>query len=363
MRRVPRWLVAELTHRCPLSCFYCSNPLRMSAKNELRTEEWKRAFREARDLGAVQLGFTGGEPLMRADLPALVKEASGLGYYTNLITSAVGLTEAKLGELKDAGLDSVQISFQAEQRDLNDYIGGKGTYEHKRRMMRAVKEAGLPLTLNVVIHRLNIDRMEQICRFCESMDPDHVELASTQYHGWAFANRKAIMPTPEQVGRAQKAIQKYQESSSSGIYYVLPDLLDKRAKRCHQGWGSTYVCINPQGDITPCLSAHTLPSLEGRIPNVRTSSIGEAWEGPVFKAYGGGVDWMNDRNAREHPRRNEDQGGCRCQAYLLTGDECAMDPADETSKHHEAYWTQVEEDYSATGVHPLPRRIRTFKKK
>lgn len=358
-RLVPRWLTAELTYRCPLSCFYCSNPVKMSKENELSTSQWRDTFEQARDMGCVQLGFTGGEPLMRPDLKELVQSASSMGYYTNLITSAAGLTRKRLDGLVRAGLDSVQISFQSEQRDLNDFIGGKVTYEHKLDMMRAVREAGLPLTLNVVVHRLNIDRIVDICRLCDSMEPDHVEIASAQYHGWAHANRKALLPSPEQVGAAQKAIHDYQARSDSKVYYVLPDLIDRRAKRCQQGWGSSYFCINPQGDVTPCLSAHTLPSLQrDGIPNVKTQSLRDVWEGPIFSRYRGGVDWMSEQGAKHHPRRQDDQGGCRCQAYLLTGDELAMDPVDDTSENHEDFVRRVLEDSADSFARPMRRTIQ-----
>jgi len=346
MKRLPRWLTAELTYRCPLNCFYCSNPVKMSTKNELTTAEWVSVFHQARELGSVQLGFTGGEPLMRQDLTTLVKESRQMGYYTNLITSAVGMTRKKIEKLAKAGLDSVQISFQAENKDLNDFIGGKQTYEHKKEMMHTVKDIGLPLTLNVVLHRLNIDRMKDICAFCEDMQPDHVELASTQFHGWAYENRRTLMPTPDQVRRAQEAIQEYQASSSSEIYYVLPDLIQKVAKRCHQGWGSTYICVNPQGDVTPCLSAHTLPSLKDCIPNVRTDSLDTIWNGPVFAKYQG-IEWMTDLKAKANKRREDDLGGCRCQAYLITDDECTMDPVDESSMHHTKFCSDLEASYNS----------------
>tara|TARA_B110000046_G_scaffold130449_2_gene136992 strand:- start:717 stop:1721 length:1005 start_codon:yes stop_codon:yes gene_type:complete len=331
----------------------------MSTKNELSTEDWLSVFSQARDMGCVQLGLTGGEPLMRNDLTTLVKEARAMGFYTNLITSAVGLTRKKIDVLKMAGLDSVQISFQAENRQLNEYIGGKDTYDKKVDMMRAVKEAGMPLTLNVVIHRLNIDRMPDICKFCDSMNPDHVEIASVQYHGWANTNRRQLLPTPEQVQRAQKAIETYQQSSTSGVYYVLPDLIEKRAKPCQQGWGTTYICINPQGNVTPCLSAHTLPSVKSIIPNVRKHTLEAIWNGEVFSKYRG-IDWMTE-GAKHHPRRDEDLGGCRCQTFLLTGNECAMDPVDDTSVHHDTFQRRVMEDYS-TPVDLkslLPRRVAT----
>lgn len=295
---------------------------------------------------------------MRSDIVTLVRDARKMGYYTNMITSAVGLTEKRLDALVDAGLDSMQISFQSEQRDLNDFIAGRTSWEHKMKMMRAVKERNIPLTLNVVLHRLNIDRITDVCRLCGSMDPDHVEVASMQCHGWAKTNARVLMPTPEQVATAQRAIEEYQTQSSAGVYYVLPDLIEKRAKRCQQGWGSTYVCVNPQGDVLPCLSAHTLPSLQGCIPNIRKNSLETIWNSSVFEKYAG-LDWMRDERAKKHPRRLEDHGGCRCQAYALTQDETAMDPVDESAEHHSAFLAWLETMYSTpTDLKALkPRRI------
>jgi pyrroloquinoline quinone biosynthesis protein E len=334
----------------------------MSSKKELDTQKWIGALCEGRELGCVQLGLTGGEPLMRPDLSLIVKSARDMGYYTNLITSAVGLNAKKIDELCTAGLDSVQISFQADQRALNEFIGGKDTYVHKMEMMRAVKRAGLPLTLNVVIHRLNIERMAEICALCDSMEPDFVEIASTQYHGWAGVNRSVLLPTPDQVHAAQRTIEEYQSKTNSGVFYVLPDLIERRAKCCHQGWATTYVCINPQGDVTPCLSAHTLPSLRGKIQNVKTSSLVDIWNGEVFSKYRGDpAAWMTDdeSNARSHARRADDLGGCRCQAYHLTGDERAMDPADDTSVHHVAFVDSLRADWqSPTDLSSLrPRKL------
>lgn len=365
MLRYPRWMTAELTYKCPLSCFYCSNPVQMPSGGEMDTRMWVDAFRQGREMGCVQLGLTGGEPLMRGDLPELVQEARGMGYYTNLITSAVGMTRKRLSKLKESGLDSIQISFQAEQRDLNAFIGGKDTFLQKLKMMRAVREEGIPLTLNVVIHRLNIERMKDICKLCDSMQPDHVEIASMQCHGWALKNASNLLPTPDQVEKAQRDIEEYQSSSdAAGVYYVLPDLIEKRAKRCQSGWGETYVCINPQGDVTPCLSAHSLPSLRDKIPNLSTSSLKEIWDGEVFSKYrsdgSGRVDWMEgDPHARDHPRREEDWGGCRCQAFALTGDETAMDPVDDTSKHHPSFLEWVKRTYSTpTQLSTLcPRKV------
>ena len=216
-------------------------------------------------------------------------------------------------------------------------------------MMKAVKSREIPLTLNVVIHRLNIDRMEDICKLCDSMSPDHVEIASMQCHGWAHKNASVLLPTTEQVRRAQKTIESYQsKSDAGGVYYVLPDLIEKRAKNCQQGWGHTYVCINPQGDITPCLSAHTLPSIQDKIPNIKNQPLKDIWEGPVFTKYAG-LKWMTE-DARNHPRRLLDGGGCRCQAYMLTGSETAMDPVDDGAYHHSMFLNWMEKQYSSPTI-------------
>lgn len=333
----------------------------MTTRNELSTAEWLRTFEQARSIGCVQLGLSGGEPLMRPDLIDIVSATRKMGYYVNLITSAVGLNNKKIDQLKTAGLDSVQISFQAEQRQLNDFIAGKPVHEHKLRMMHAVRQAGLPLTLNLVIHRLNIDRIKEICALCDSMNPDYVELASVQAHGWALKNANVLMPTPEQVTRAQKHIDEYQRLRTSGIFYVLPDLLEGRAKACHQGWGKQYMCVNPQGDVAPCLSAHTITDVRECMPNVRHASMREIWEqSDAFNMFRG-TDWMLDASERQHERRRTDFGGCRCQAAAHTGDARYMDPACETSVHHESFRHTVKRMYETpTDLSALmPRKIQS----
>ena len=228
------------------------------------------------------------------------------------------------------------------------------------KMMRAVTERGFPLTLNVVLHRLNIDRMREICEFCASMNPSYVELASAQMHGWALKNRNVLLPTPEQVSNAQAAIREYQATSDAGVFYVLPDLIEKKAKNCHNGWGELYMCVNPQGDVAPCLSAHIIPEVKGVLQNVHTSSMADIWEsGKAFQMYRG-LDWMIDDDARTHPRRAVDGSGCRCQAYALTGDARNMDPACETSMHHPQFLRWMEEAFDTpTDIRSLvPRRIK-----
>ena len=293
---------------------------------------------------------------MRKDLPILVKEAREMGFYTNLITSAMGLTERRLDTLQEAGLDSIQISFQAEQKDLNDYIAGKPSYDQKMKMMKSVTQRQIPLTLNVVLHRLNIDRMEDICALCESMNPSYVEIASMQAHGWAKLNAKVLLPTPDQVKKAQTSILEYQSRSGSNIFYVLPDLIEKKAKHCHNGWGEMYMCINPHGDVTPCLSALTIPDVKKNVQNVKTSSMKDIWEGSVFKMFRG-IDWMIDEEAKCHPIREVEGNGCRCQAFALTGDAKNMDPACCTSAHHPQFLEWMRSNYeSPTDLKALKKR-------
>lgn len=349
-KRLPRWMIAELTYACPLQCVYCSNPIQIaSKKKELSTKQWLNTFEEARKLGTIQLGLSGGEPLMRTDLVDLVKEASKMGFYINLITSGMGLTTKKLDLLKNAGLDAVQVSFQSDKPELNDFIGGKKSYTKKLEIMKAITDRQIPLTLNVVIHRLNIDRMQEICAMCDSMNPDYVEIANVQFHGWAMLNRKQLMPTPEQIEQAKKAVQTYQNDAfrRSDIYYVVPDMIMKEAKPCMNTWGDSYLCINPHGDVTPCLSAHSLPSLKNKIPSVINSSLHEIWNGEIFSKYKG-LDWMDDPYAKTHPRRQNDGGGCRCQAFALTGNEKSMDPVCETSDGHVDFLKFVQNAYSTS---------------
>ena len=261
----PLWLLAELTYACPLQCPYCSNPLDFAlTRGELTTAQWIDTLREARALGAAQLGFSGGEPLVRRDLEELVAEARALGYYTNLITSSVGMDAARVGRLREAGLDHIQVSFQASDAALGDYLAGTEAFAHKVEMARAVKAEGYPMVLNVVIHRHNIDRTDAILDLALDLGADYVELANTQYYGWAFHNRHRLLPTREQVRRSETVARRYRERHGDRmkILYVIPDYYAERPKPCMNGWGQVFLSVAPDGTATPCQGARMLPGLE-----------------------------------------------------------------------------------------------------
>lgn len=331
----PRWLLAELTYACPLQCPYCSNPIDFTSyQEELDTEIWLRVLSEARNMGAVQLGFSGGEPLVRQDLATLVKHARKLGYYTNLITSAYGLSEERIIELKDAGLDHIQISIQASSRELSDFIAGTTSYENKRKVAHLVKKHGYPMVLCVVIHKQNIHQMESILDMAAELDADYVELANTQYYGWAHLNRDQLLPNREEFRKAEEIAQAYKEKlkGKMKIYYVVPDYYEDRPKACMNGWGTTFLTIAPDGTALPCHSARQLPGLN--CPNVRDMNIREIWEdSEAFNKFRGDR-WMKEP-CRNCPEKIRDFGGCRCQAYLLTGDPAATDPVCDLSPNHD----------------------------
>ncbi len=322
----PRWLLAELTYACPLQCPYCSNPVDYANyENELSTEDWKRVLSQARKMGAVQLGFSGGEPLVRTDFVELVEHARQLGYYTNLITSGYGLTEQKIIELKTAGLDHIQVSFQASTEELNNLIAGTDSFQHKKQVAHWVKQQGYPMVLCVVLHRENIHQMQDILEMATELDADYLELANTQYYGWAHVNRDQLLPTREQFKEAEAIAQAYKEkvAGQMSIYYVVPDYYEDRPKACMNGWGTTFLTIAPDGVALPCHSARQLPGLE--CPNVKEYSIEQIWnESKAFNFFRG-QDWMQEP-CRSCDEKQKDFGGCRCQAYLLTGDMYATDP-------------------------------------
>jgi len=322
----PRWLLAELTYKCPLQCPYCSNPLDYTQhNNEISTADWKRVLSEARKMGAVQLGFSGGEPLTRQDLPELVKHARELGYYSNLITSGYGLTEAKIIQLKAAGLDHIQVSIQASTQDLNDHIAGTESFQSKQEVARLVKKHGYPMVLCVVIHRENIHQMADILAMAENLGADYLELANTQYYGWAHANRDLLMPTQEQYVEAEAIAQAFKDkvAGKMKIYYVVPDFHENRPKACMNGWGTTFLTIAPDGMALPCHSARELPGLD--CPNVNDHSISEIWNKSKAFNFFRGTEWMQEP-CKSCDEKEKDFGGCRCQAYLLTGDMYKTDP-------------------------------------
>ncbi len=330
----PLWLNLELTYRCPLHCVFCYNPTDFAATGgELGTEEWIRVLREARAAGAVQLGLSGGEPLVRNDLETIVAEAHRLGFYTNLITSGVGLSEPRIEALKNGGLDHIQLSFQDSSRQMNDFLSSTRTFDLKSKTAALIKRYEYPMVLNVVLHRLNIDHVEEILQMAERLGADYVELANTQYYGWAWHNRDQLLPSGEQLKRAEEVTRRFRERlvGRMKIYFVVPDYFEKRPKPCMNGLGSIFLTIAPDGTALPCHAARMLPGLE--FPNVRDASVEQIWfDSAAFNRYRGD-EWMKEP-CRSCPEKTRDFGGCRCQAYLLTGDAANADPVCELSPHH-----------------------------
>jgi PqqA peptide cyclase len=330
----PFGMLAELTYACPLHCPYCSNPLNLADySDELATEEWQRVLAEARALGVLQLHLSGGEPLQRRDLVELVASARDLGFYTNLITSALGLSRRRAEELKAAGLDHVQISIQADEQSLSDRIAGTPSYERKVAAARMVKELDWPLTMNVVIHRHNIDRMGRILDLAEELGADRIELANTQYYGWARRNRAALLPSRSQLDRAEEVVRAARRrlEGKMEIIYVIPDYYSKYPKPCMGGWGKNQLTVTPNGNVLPCPAAHTLDLPRA---TVREHSLAWVWEeSPLFNRFRG-TEWM-PQPCRSCDRREIDFGGCRCQAFQLTGDAARTDPVCHLSPDHE----------------------------
>jgi pyrroloquinoline quinone biosynthesis protein E len=329
----PYSLLAELTYQCPLHCPYCSNPTSTIPGSELSTEEWVRVLREAAALGILQAGFSGGEPLTRPDLADLVAAAREAGLYTNLITSGVGLTPERARALRQAGLDAIQISFQAENAASGDALAGTRAHEQKLNAARAACDAGLPLGLNIVLHRENIDRLEALIALAEVLEAERLELAHTQYYGWALLNRRRLLPSRTQVEKAAGIAQAAQQrlAGKMEIFYVLPDYYEDRPKPCMQGWGRRFLTVNPGGQVLPCPNALSIPGLA--YENVRQKSLEWIWtESESFNRFRG-TAWMPEP-CRECPQREIDFGGCRCQAALLTGDPAATDPVCGLSPQH-----------------------------
>ncbi|MHB0777158.1 pyrroloquinoline quinone biosynthesis protein PqqE [Halomonas sp. WWR20] len=362
----PLWLLAELTYRCPLQCPYCSNPLDFAARrNELSTEEWRDVLRQARAMGAVQMGFSGGEPLTRNDLEELVVEARELGFYTNLITSGLGLDEARILALRDAGLDHIQISLQAADDDMAGALAGsRKAYARKLAMARAVKAAGYPMVLNVVIHRHNIDQIERIIELCVELGADAVELANCQHYGWAYLNRAGLLPSEAQLIEAEAATERWRkrlaaQGNDMRLLFVVPDYYAERPKACMGGWGAIFMTVAPDGTVLPCHSARELPMA---FPTVREQSLNSIWyESFAFNRFRGDA-WM-PAPCRDCDERHKDYGGCRCQAFLLTGDPAATDPVCALSPEHgliEAARHEAAQD--SRGVAELtPRNARESK--
>jgi len=333
--RKPLGLLAELTHRCPLGCPYCSNPLTLDArKDELDTATWARVFREAAALGVLQVHLSGGEPAARRDLAEIVAAARQAGLYSNLITSAVGLTEKTLAALADAGLDHVQISIQDSEQTSADRIAGyDGAYARKRALAAEVVRLGLPLTVNAVVHRANIARISDLVELALALGARRVEIAHVQYYGWALPNRAALMPTRAQVEQAVAQVDDLRKRHHGRIVIdaVVPDYYAKFPKPCVGGWGRRSLNVTPVGRVLPCHAAESIPGLE--FWSVREHSLADIWtSSPAFEAFRG-TDWMQEPCA-SCPRRHEDFGGCRCQAFALTGDARATDPVCHLSPKH-----------------------------
>jgi pyrroloquinoline quinone biosynthesis protein E len=330
----PLWLLAELTYRCPLHCVFCYNPTDFARHEaELTTAQWLRVLGEARALGAVQCGFSGGEPLLRDDLELLVAEARRLGYYTNLLTSGVGLTPERAAALKAAGLDHIQLSFQDSTREMNDFLSHTRTFELKSRVGEMLRAQGWPMVMNVVIHRYNIDHIDRIIAMADELGASYLELANTQYYSWAQVNRAQLLPTREQLRRAEAVTDAWRVrlQGRMKLYFVAPDYHEGRPKKCMNGWGNVFLTIAPDGAALPCHTARMLPGLQ--FPTVHEMGLEEIWyRSEGFNRYRG-TGWMKEP-CSSCPEREQDLGGCRCQAYLLAGDAQAADPVCAKSPHH-----------------------------
>ncbi|MFM2036476.1 MAG: hypothetical protein RL459_1741 [Pseudomonadota bacterium] len=331
----PLWLLAELTYRCPLHCVFCYNPTQYARiKEELTTAQWVDVMRQARALGAAQIGFSGGEPLLRDDLEELVQEARHLGFYTNLITSGVGLNDARARRLKDAGLDHVQLSFQDSTRELNDFLSHTKTFDLKKRVAQLIKQYDWPMVMNCVLHRHNLPHVDKIIDMALALDAEYLELANTQYYGWAWTNRDQLMPTQEQLREAEAVVNRYRAEIGNRcrILFVVPDYFEDRPKACMNGWGAVFLAIAPDGTAQPCHNALNLPGLD--LPNVQGQALADIWQrSKAFNAYRGDA-WMKPP-CSDCDERHKDFGGCRCQAFQITGDATQADPVCSKSPHHE----------------------------
>lgn len=331
----PYALLAELTYRCPLKCPYCSNPLQLDRyRNEIDSATWKRVLAEAAGLGVVHVHFSGGEPLLRRDLCELIQEANRLDLYSNLSTGATLADQSNLEEMKAAGLDALQISLLDAEVGSNDWLAGARCFDRKREAVRMAKQLEFPVTLNVVLHRHNLDRLEQVIDLALQWNVDKLELAHVQYTGWAFRNRAALLPTPTQVERAAAIVEqvRVRVGDRLSIVHVMPDYFQNFPKACLHGWGRVFLTVAPDGAVLPCQTAREISGLD--FANVKGHSLEEIWfHDPVFQRFRG-TDWMPEP-CRSCDRREIDFGGCRCQAFLLTGDLSATDPVCHLSPDHD----------------------------
>jgi len=330
---LPLWLVLELTYKCPLKCPWCNNPVDFDRyRNELTTEEWKAVLREGRRLGSLQLGFSGGEPALRKDLEELVGEADRLGYYTNLITSGVGIDAERIRDLKKAGLKQVQLSLQACDSELNETMVGIDVFDQKIAVARELKAQGFPMVLNVPVSRYNIGQTQAFIDLAADLGVEYIEFANLQYYNWALLNRSELLPTREQLEESEEVVKRARErlGNKPKIYFVIPDYYSERPKACMNGWGSIHLTIAPDGSALPCQEARLIKELD--FPNVRDHGLDWIWkESPAFRKFRGD-DWMKDP-CRSCDEKEKDFGGCRCQALMLTGDAANTDPVCTKSPH------------------------------
>ena len=351
----PLALIAEITYRCPLHCVYCSNPLEMAAvSSELRTEEWLNVFEQAGKLGMLHAHFTGGEPLARHDLTALIAGARAAGLYTNLITSGVGLAESRFKALVEAGLDHIQISFQDSREEAANWIAGANAHAHKVEVSRMIRQYKVAFTVNLVIHRQNIDHLDEMITFIEQLAPERMEIAHTQYYGWALKNRAALLPTRAQLERAVEVVAAAEKRLAGRIRIdsVVPDYYARFPKACMGGWGRRLMLINPAGKVLPCHAAEVIPAMT--FESVRERTLECIWrESPSFQKFRG-EEWMPEP-CRSCDQRAVDFGGCRCQALLLTGDASATDPACSLAPAHQIVEAALLE---ANSNDTIARRLR-----
>lgn len=352
----PLALIAEITHRCPLHCVYCSNPIQLAAA-ELPTEDWCRVIAEAGEMGVLHLHLTGGEPLARTDLEELVAAGRAARLYTNLITSGLGLSRDRLQRIVAAGLDHIQISFQDSQAHRADWIAGTKSHAHKVEVAEWVREHQIAFTANLVVHRQNLDHLEEMVQFLEELQPHRIEIAHTQYYGWAFENRDFLIATAAQLKNAVLVVDaaKNRLKSRVRIDSVLPDYHAQFPKACMGGWGSKMILINPSGNAMPCHAAEVIPGLF--FESVRKKSLSWIWnESQAFQKFRGD-SWMQEP-CRSCERRYEDFGGCRCQAFLLTGEAAATDPVCSLSPRHEIVRGEIDRSSSENLNPQNPRSWR-----
>lgn len=356
---LPMAMLAEITHRCPLACPYCSNPVDLTrAQGELTADDWGRVFRQAADLGVLQVHISGGEPGARRDLAQIVGHARDAGLYVNLITSGIGITRDRLEELDRAGVDHVQLSLQGIRPDMADRISGHpGSWDKKMAFADWVQDIGFPLTINAVVHRQNLERLPDMIKLAETLGARRIEVATVQFHGWADLNRKALMPTREQAAFARAVVNdaRIRLRGRMVIDYVPADHHAVYPKACMGGWGSTGLNVAPDGTVLPCHAAQSIPWM--RFENVRNRPLGEIWHGSdSFNAFRG-TGWMPEP-CQSCDRKTIDFGGCRCQAMALAGDARATDPVCSLSPHHAQVVAQAEADAGADTADLIYRRMR-----